>query len=74
MNLDVSEQEAELSFIKPYQPALMSEEEIRVNIHQVIIDSGESNIGKIMGLFNKKFAGQAFDNKIVSKLLKEELA
>jgi uncharacterized protein YqeY len=73
-SLDIAEQELELTYIKPYQPAQMSEDEIRVNIHQVIIESGETNAGKIMGLFNKTFAGKAFDNKIVSKLIKEELA
>lgn len=72
--LDITEQELELSFIKPYMPELMSEEQIRVNIHQVIIDSGETNMGKIMGLFNKAYAGQAFDNKLVAQLIKEELA
>lgn len=73
-NLDISEQELELTYIKPYQPTQMSEEEIRMNIHQVIIDSGETNAGKIMGLFNRTFSGKAFDNKLVSQLIKEELA
>ena len=72
-SLDTSEQELELTYIKPYQPTLMSEEEIRVNIHQVIIDSGETNMGKIMGIFNNTFAGKAFDNKTVSRLIQEEL-
>jgi uncharacterized protein YqeY len=72
--LDTTEQELELSYLKPYQPELMSEDQIRVNIHQVILDSGETNMGKIMGLFNKAFVGQAFDNKVVAKLIKEELA
>lgn len=71
--LDIDEQNLELSYIFPYLPTLMSEEEIRVNIHQVIIDSGETNMGKIMGLFNKQFSGKA-DNNLVSKLIKEELA
>ncbi len=71
---DFSEQELELSYLKPYLPELMSEVEIRNNIHQVIIDSGETNMGKIMGLFNKTFAGKAFDNKLVAQLIKEELA
>lgn len=73
-DLDISEQELELTYIKPYQPAKMSEEEIRTNIHQVILDSGETNSGKIMGLFNRVFAGKSFDNKIVAQLIKEELA
>lgn len=72
--LPIEEQTNELAYLKPYLPTLMSEEEIRVNVHQVIIDSGETNMGKIMGLFNKTFIGKAFDNKIVSKIIKEELA
>ncbi len=71
--LPITEQEQELSYLKPYLPTLMSEEEIRVNVHQVIIASGETNMGKIMGLFNKTFNGKAFDNKLVSKIIKEEL-
>ena len=62
----------ELEYLKPYLPTLMSEAEIRTAVHQVIIDSGESNMGKIMGLFNKQFSGKA-DNKIVSKIIQEEL-
>ena len=71
--LDISEQELELSYLKPYQPVLMTEEEIRASVHQVILDSGEKNMGKIMGLFNKTYAGKHFDNKIVSQIIKEEL-
>lgn len=72
--LDTAEQELELSYIKPYQPELMSEDELRIKVQHVIFDSGETNMGKIMGIFNKTYAGQAFDNKIVGKLIKEELA
>lgn len=72
--LDTTEQELELSYIKPYQPELMSEDELRIKVQHVIFDSGETNMGKIMGIFNKTYAGQAFDNKIVGKLIKEELA
>ena len=73
-SLKESNEISELAFIEPYLPKLMSEEEIRVNIHQVIMDSGETNMGKIMGLFNKAYAGQAFDNKEVARLIKAELA
>jgi len=71
--LPIDEQTLELSFLAPYLPTLMSEEKIRENIHHVIIESGETNMGKIMGLFNKTYAGQAFDNKLVARLIKEEL-
>lgn len=63
----------ELEYLKPYLPTLMSEEQIRENVRQVIIETGETNMGKIMGAFNKKYAGQAFDNKVVSQIIKTEL-
>jgi len=69
-----SEQEAELSFIAPYLPTLMSEDVIREKVRLIIIENGGSNIGALMGLFNKQNAGQAFDNKVVSSIIKEELA
>ncbi len=72
-NLDITEQKLELSYLAPYLPTLMSEEDIRESIHQIVIESGETNMGKIMGLFNVKFSGKA-DNKLVSKLVKEELS
>ena len=64
--------EAELSFIEGYFPKLMSEEEIREAVQQIIISTGEKNIGKVMGAFNKEYSGKA-DNKIVSQVVKQEL-
>jgi len=72
--LDVSEQELELSYIKPYQPELMSEEVIREKVRLIIFEIGKSNLGLLMGTFNKQNNGLAFDNKIVSNIFKEELA
>lgn len=63
----------ELSFIEGYFPQLMSEEEIREVVQQIIVESGETNMGKVMGAFNKEYSGKA-DNKIVSNIVKQELS
>ncbi len=72
--LDISEQELELSYLKPYQPILMSEDEIRVIIKDLINNSTNKNLGFLMGTFNKQNTGKAFDNNTVSKIIKEEIA
>lgn len=74
MNLDISEQEAEISYLKPYQPTLMSEDEIRVIVKELVSVSDNKNQGALMGQFNKGNVGKAFDNKMVSKIITEELA
>ena len=63
----------EMTFLKPYLPTLMSEEDIRTNVKQILNDTGEANMGKVMGEFNKKYKGQA-DGKVVSTIVLEELA
>lgn len=65
--------EVELGFIEGYFPKLMSEEEIREAVQQIIIATGETNMGKVMGLFNKEYGGKA-DNKIVLQTIKQELS
>jgi uncharacterized protein YqeY len=64
--------ELELSYIEGYFPALMSETQIREAIQLIIVNSGETNMGKVMGMFNKEYSGKA-DNKLVSQIVKEEL-
>ena len=59
----------ELTYLEDYLPQLMSEEEIR-GIVMELIEGGANNIGVIMGEFNKEYAGQA-DNKIVSQIVRE---
>jgi len=71
--LDISEQELELSYLKPYQPTLMSEDEIRVIVKDLISSAANKNLGFLMGMFNKTNTGKAFDNNVVSKVIKEEL-
>lgn len=72
--LDTSVQEKELSYLKPYLPTLMSEEEIKAIVNEIISRPINKNIGFLMGTFNKENQGKAFDNKVVSNIIKEAIA
>jgi uncharacterized protein len=61
-----TEAEDEINILSEYLPKLMSEDEIKIEVES-IISEGASNIGMVMGAFNKKFSGKA-DNKLVSKI------
>ena len=68
------DQELELSFLQPYLPKLMSEDEIRGILVEILArPSINKNAGFLMGTFNKENHGKAFDNKVVQKLLNEQL-
>jgi len=59
-----------------YLPTMMTEDEIRVEVLAAISSTGAngpSEMGKVMGFLTPKLAGKA-DGKIVSTLVKEELA
>lgn len=79
--LEITEQELELSYIKPYQPELMSDDEIRTIvmglINRPIFDVNDpltKKLGGTMGMFNKENRnGKAFDNNTVTKIIKEIL-
>ena len=62
----------ELEFLEPYLPTLMGEDKIR-EILTEYKNNGLSNVGQMMGEFNKSFKGLA-DNKLVSELVKEVLS
>ena len=64
-----SESLVELSYMEPYLPSLMSEEQIRT-IVKGYKDAGLTNAGQIMGQFNKEHKGLA-DNKLVSNIVAE---
>lgn len=64
----------ELTYIEGYLPKLMSEDVIREKVKLIITENSGSNMGFLMGMFNKQNAGQAFDNKVVSNIIKEEIA
>lgn len=74
---DLAETETfQANIIEAYLPKMMSEDEIKAALTTIIAESGASSpadMGKVMGLANKTFAGKA-DNKIVSALVKELLA
>lgn len=71
--LDFSEQERELQFLSVYLPQNMSESEIAVIVDKMIESNGSSNVGQLMGLFNKENKGKSFDNKLVNQIISERL-
>jgi len=64
--------ERELSYIEGYFPQLMSEDEIRAIVTEMV-NGGSNNVGAIMGGFNKTYKGLA-DNKVVKQVADELLS
>ncbi|MEI6883993.1 MAG: GatB/YqeY domain-containing protein [Bacteroidota bacterium] len=65
----------EASIIEKYLPQQMNEEEVTTIIGKIITSSGASSMkdmGKVMGLASKEFAGKA-DNKMISEIVKRLL-
>jgi len=58
---------SELEFIKPYLPVLLGEDQI-ISIIREMKENGLTNVGQIMGEFNKNYKGQV-DNKVVATLI-----
>lgn len=74
MSQPCEDQEMELEYLKPYMPALMSDDEIRVVIKEFLTRADVvRNQGALMGKFNKEIRDKSFDNKMVSKVIQEEL-
>ncbi len=70
------EEKAQLDVIAAYLPQMLSEEEIEATLKQIITDNGFAgmkDMGKVMGMATKAFAGKA-DNKTVSDIVKRLLA
>lgn len=66
----------EISVIEMFLPQMMSEEQVRAEIKNIISSTGATSaadMGKVMGAATKHFAGRA-DNKMVSALVKELLS
>lgn len=66
----------EIAIIEKYLPAMMSEDEVRAGVKQIIEQVGAKSmgdLGKVMGAASKSFAGKA-DNKLVSQIVKEILS
>ena len=62
--------------IESYLPKMLSEDEIRAEVQAAIAETGAASpkdMGKVMGILSSKLAGKA-DGKVISALVKEELA
>ena len=68
-------EEEEIEVIEKFLPKQLSADELREEIAKVIAESGATSpaeMGKVIGLANKKLAGRA-DGKTISTLVKEML-
>lgn len=69
-------EEEEIEIVSKFLPQQMSQEELMNELKQVIAETGASSpadMGKVMGVASKKFAGRA-DGKTISAAVKELLA
>ena len=74
--LDLAEpEEAQIEVIERYLPAMMSEEEMRAKVAEIIAATGASSMadmGKVMGQATGAMAGRA-DGKVISGIVRELL-
>ncbi len=66
----------EVSFIMPYLPEQMSQEEINASIAEIISQVKASSIkdmGKVMGIASKKLKGKA-ESKLIAEIVKKQLS
>lgn len=71
-----NEEFAQVNVIKEYLPQPLTEEEVRAQISDIIVQTGAStmkDMGKVMGLASKQMAGQA-DGKTISTIVRQLLA
>lgn len=67
---------AEMEVMQEYLPKQLTEDEIADEVKKVIEETGAStmkDMGKVMGIINKRFAGQV-DGKVVSIIVKNALS
>lgn len=68
-------EEDEIAVIETYLPKMMSEDEIKKVVQDIISRTGAKSaaeMGKVMGAASKELAGKA-DNKVVSTIVKQLL-
>ncbi len=68
-------EEEEIAVIEKFLPKQLSEEELKEALTKIIADTGaksSADLGKVMGIATKQFAGKA-DGKTISSLVKELL-
>jgi len=74
---DLAEEEAEeVKYIVEYLPKQLSREELTAAIQKIVADTGASSMrdmGKVMGMASKQFAGKA-DGKTISGIVKKLLS
>ncbi|MEO6290907.1 MAG: GatB/YqeY domain-containing protein [Ginsengibacter sp.] len=71
-----SKEREEIEVIEKFLPKQMSEEELRKDIENIIEETGASSpadMGKVMGVANKKLAGKA-EGKAIAAIVKNILA
>lgn len=69
-------EEEEIAVIEKFLPKAMDQDELRSGIEKIIADTGASSpadMGKVMGVATKQFAGRA-DGKTISTMVKELLS
>lgn len=69
-------EEEEIAVIEKYLPEQMSAEELQAEVNKIIEETGASSMkdmGKVMGLATKRFAGRA-EGKAISAAVKERLS
>ena len=75
--LDLAEpEEAQIKVIERYLPAMMSEDEIRAKVAEIIAvtdASSMADMGKVMGQATNAMAGRA-DGKVISGIVRELLS
>jgi len=67
---------AQAKILERFLPAQMSEEELKVAIGEIVTQTGATSMkdmGKVMGMASKQFAGKA-DGKAISLVVKELLS
>lgn len=69
----VAEAEVKIKVLEKYLPAQLSEAEVKKIVEEVIAQSGQTQMGPLIGMVMKKVAGQA-DGGLVSRLVRESLA
>jgi uncharacterized protein YqeY len=69
-----SKEKEEMEVIERFLPGQMSEQEIRDAVRKLILDNNSTpaEMGKVIGMANKQFAGKA-DGKTISTIVKELL-
>jgi len=74
---DLAQKEKEeIEVIEKFLPQQLSEAELKAEVQKIIAETGASSaadMGKVMGVATKKFAGKA-DGKTISALVKELLS